>query len=159
MGFQTSGAASEYFAVKASKLVRLPAGMSMDFGAMVEPTAVAVHALSRFGSVQGKSVIVLGGGPIGNLVAQSAMGMGAQKVMITDVSVYRLGIAQACGIELCVNSTEVELQTAVLQDLGPDRADLILECVGINTTTEQAIQNARKGTDIIIVGVFGQKRT
>jgi L-iditol 2-dehydrogenase len=57
----------------------------MDFGAMVEPTSVAVHALSRSGSVEGKALLVLGGGPIGNLVAQSARGLGARKVMITDV--------------------------------------------------------------------------
>ena len=159
MGFQTTGAASEYFAVKAAKLVRLPLGMSMDYGAMVEPTSVAVHALSRSGSVEGKSVLVLGGGPIGNLVAQSARGLGARKVMITDVSNYRLGIARQCGLELCANPNETDLSAAVARTFGSDRPDLILECVGINQTTEQAIQNARKGTDIIIVGVFGQKAT
>ncbi len=159
MGFQTTGTASEHFAAKASLLVRLPAGMSLDFGALVEPTAVAVHALSRFGAVEGASVLVLGGGPIGNLVAQVARGMGARRVMLTDVSNYRLGIAHACGIELCVNPAENDLAAAISQGFGPDRADDILECVGINATTEQAIQNARKGTDIIVVGVFGQKAT
>ena len=159
MGFQTPGAASEYFPVSAAKLVKLPTGMSMDFGAMVEPTSVAVHALSRSGSVEGKAVLVLGGGPIGNLVAQSARGLGARKVMITDVSNYRLGIARQCGLELCVNPNETDLAATVAREFGPDRPDLILECVGSNQTTEQAIQNARKGTDIIIVGVFGQKAT
>lgn len=157
MGFQTTGAASEFFAVKAAKLVKLPSGMSLDFGAMVEPTSVAIHALSRSGNVDGKSVLVLGGGPIGNLVAQSARALGARKVMITDVSSYRLRIARQCGMELSVNPNEADLSTEVSRAFGPDRADLILECAGINQTTEQAIQSARKGTDIIIVGVFGQK--
>jgi L-iditol 2-dehydrogenase len=42
---------------------------------------------------------------------------------------------------------------------GPDKADLILECVGIQATIAQAVRVARKGTDIIVVGVFGEKPT
>jgi L-iditol 2-dehydrogenase len=67
------------------------------------------------------------------------------------VTNYRLRIARQCGLELCVNPNETSLTAAVDREFGPDRPDLILECVGINQTTEQAIQNARKGTDIIIV--------
>lgn len=45
----------------------------------------------------------------------------------------------------------------ILRDFGPDRADLILECVGVQETIAQAVENARKGTTIVIVGVFGEK--
>ena len=64
--------------------------MSYDEGAMIEPLAVAVHAVKQMGDVKGMNIAVLGAGPIGNLVAQSAKGMGAAKVMITDVSDLRL---------------------------------------------------------------------
>ena len=47
MGFQTTGTASEYFAVDSEKVLKLPAGLSFDEGAMVEPLAVAAHALGR----------------------------------------------------------------------------------------------------------------
>ena len=159
MGFQTTGTASEFFAVEAKKVLRLPEHMSFDEGAMVEPMAVAVHALSRGGDVKGKKVLVLGAGPIGNLIAQTAKGLGAAAVMITDLSDYRLSIANQCGIDFCLNIKEQDVGKAIIENFGPDKADLILECVGINPTMSQAINNARKGTDIIVVGVFGDKAT
>ncbi len=159
MGFQTTGAGSELFAVDASKVLKLPPDMDLEHGAMVEPLAVAVHALGRVADVAGKTVIVLGAGTIGNLVAQTARGFGATKVMITDLSDYRLGIAAKCGIGLGVNTGSSDLAAAVQKHFGADKADLILECVGSPTTITQAVAAARKGTDIIIVGVFGDKPT
>jgi L-iditol 2-dehydrogenase len=158
MGFQTTGMASEYFAVQAAKVLKLPEGMPYDFGAMVEPLAVAVHALGQSGmDIKGKKILVLGAGPIGNLVAQAARGLGAEAVMVTDLSEYRLNIARICGIEFAVNTGCEDLAAAIADHFGPDKADLILECVGANETMAQAIGNARKGSDIIVVGVFGEK--
>jgi len=157
MGFQTTGTASEYFVVQADKVLKLPLNISLDEGAMVEPMAVAVHALSRGGDVKDKNVLVLGAGPIGNLVAQTAKGQGAKSVMITDLSDYRLKLAKECGIDYCINTKNEDLTRAIADNFGANKADLILECVGINVTMEQAISNARKGTDIIVVGVFGDK--
>jgi L-iditol 2-dehydrogenase len=157
MGFQTTGAGSEFFAVEASKVLKLPARMDLEHGAMIEPAAVAVHALGRAGDVSGMKVLVLGAGPIGNLVAQTARGLGAAQVMITDVSAFRLGKAKECGINLCVNTSSTDLAGAVKEHFGEARADLILECVGSPQTISQAVAVARKGTDIIVVGVFGDK--
>jgi L-iditol 2-dehydrogenase len=157
MGFQTTGAGSEFFSVEASKLLKLPRRMDLEHGAMIEPAAVAVHALGRAGDVKGKSILVLGAGPIGNLVAQAARGLGASKVMITDVSEFRLRKAGECGIDLCVNVGAADLAVAVKEHFGDAKADLILECVGSPSTITQAVAVARKGTDIIVVGVFGDK--
>jgi L-iditol 2-dehydrogenase len=157
MGFQTTGAGSEFFAVDADKVLKLPKGMDVEHGAMIEPEAVAVHALGRAGSVKGLKVLVLGAGPIGNLVAQTARGLGASQVMITDVSDFRLGKARECGIELCVNPSTTDLAAAAVKEFGDGKADLILECVGSPATITQGIAVARKGTDIIVVGVFGDK--
>ena len=159
MGFQTTGAGSEFFAVDASKVLKLPARMDLEHGAMIEPAAVAVHALGRAGDVRGQTVLVLGAGPIGNLVAQAAKGLGAARVMVTDLSKFRLGKARECGIELCVNIGTSDLAAAVREHFGEAKADLILECVGSPQTISQAVAVARKGTDIIVVGVFGDKPT
>jgi L-iditol 2-dehydrogenase len=157
MGFQTTGTASDFFAVEAAKVLKLPRGMPLDFGAMVEPLAVGVHALGRAGPVKGRRVLVLGAGPIGNLTAQAARGLGAAAVAITDISDFRLEIAARCGIENRLNASTADVGGFVTRTFGPDKADLILECVGANPTVGQAISHARKGTDIIIVGVFGDK--
>ncbi|WP_363324773.1 alcohol dehydrogenase catalytic domain-containing protein [Anaerolinea thermophila] len=156
MGFQTGGAAQEYFAVEASKVLKLPEGVSLDEGAMVEPVSVAVHALRRGGFVPGMKVLVLGAGTIGNLVAQVARAQGAQKVLITDLSDYKLEKAKECGIE-GVNTAKEDLSTAVIQQMGQEKADLILECVGVQPTIAQAVNIARKGTTIVVVGVFAEK--
>lgn len=154
MGFQTTGAASEYFMVDESKVTVLPDEISFDEGAMIEPLAVAVHAIKRFGNISGKKVIVLGAGTIGNLVAQTAKGLGAKKVLITDVSDLRLKKAQECGIEYAVNTKREDFEQAVHAAFGPDKADVIYDCAGNNITINQAIRHTRKGSTIILVAVF-----
>lgn len=157
MGFQTGGAAQEFFAIKAEMVLKLPETMTLDEAALIEPVSVAAHALSRAGSIEGLNVVVLGAGTIGNLVVQVARASGAKGVMITDVSEYKLEKARACGFEHVVNPQKEDLGQAILNSFGPDKADLILECVGVQDTITQAVSNARKGSTIIVVGVFGKK--
>lgn len=154
MGFQTTGTASEYFAVDASKVTPIPEDMSFEEGAMIEPLAVAVHGVKQVGDVQGMNIVVIGAGPIGNLVAQTAKGMGAAKVMITDVSDLRLEKAKECGIDVCVNTAKTDFGEAMLTAFGPDKADVIYDCAGNNITMGQAIKHARKGSTIVLVAVF-----
>lgn len=154
MGFQTTGTASEYFAVDASKVTPIPEDMSFEEGAMIEPLAVAVHAVKQVGDVQGMNIVVIGAGPIGNLVAQTAKGMGAAKVMVTDVSDLRLEKAKECGIDVCVNTGKADFGDAMLSAFGPDKADVIYDCAGNNITMGQAIKYARKGSTIVLVAVF-----
>ena len=154
MGFQTTGMASELFAVDAEKVLALPEEMSFDEGAMMEPLAVAVHAVRRFGSVEGMDVAVLGAGPIGNLVAQTAKALGARRVLITDVSDYRLELAKNCGIDAAVNTRHQDFGDAMVSCFGPDKADVIYDCAANDITMGQAIRYARKGSTIILVGVY-----
>ena len=130
MGFQTTGTASEFFAVDASKVTPIPEEMSYEEGAMIEPLAVAVHAVKQMGDVKGMNITVIGAGPIGNLVAQTAKGMGAARVMITDVSDLRLTKAKECGIDICVNTKEKNFGEALVEAFGPDKADVIYDCAG-----------------------------
>jgi L-iditol 2-dehydrogenase len=159
MGFQTTGTASEYFAVDASKVTPIPADMSFEEGAMIEPLAVAVHGVKQVGDVTGMNIAVLGAGPIGNLVAQTAKGMGATKVMITDVSELRLAKAKECGIDVCVNTRNKDFGEAMVETFGPDKADVIYDCAGNNITMGQAIKYARKGSVIVLVAVFAGMAT
>lgn len=159
MGFQTTGTASEYFAVDASKVTLLPDSMTFDQGAMIEPLAVTVHAAKRFPEIEGANVAILGCGPIGLLLAQSCKALGAAKVLITDISDYRLGLARSLGIDAAVNTLHKDFGEALLETFGPDKADVIYDCAGNNTTMGQAIRYARKGSTIILVAVFADLAT
>jgi len=157
MGFQADGSAQEYFCVTESNVIKLPDSISFEAGAMIEPVSVAVHALSRVGDIKGKKILVLGAGPIGNLVGQVAKSLNATAVMNSDLSDFRLNIAKECGIDFIINPVKEDLNKAILRNFGSDRADVIVECVGIESTITQAISYARKGSTIVIVGVFGRK--
>lgn len=154
MGFQTTGTASHFFAVDSKRVTPLPDDMSYDEGALLEPLAVAVHAVRQMGSVEGLKVAVLGAGPIGNLVAQAAKGMGAASVLITDVSDFRLQKAHECGIPHIVNTKTRDFEKAMVEAFGPDKADVIYDCAGNDATIGQAIAAARKGSVIVLVAVF-----
>ena len=154
MGFQTTGAASEYFAVDAEKVDVIPDSMSFDEGAMIEPLAVTVHAAKRFRELAGARVCILGCGPIGILLMQSCKALGAAEVMVTDVSDYRLSLARELGADYAYNTREKEFSAAMLEAFGPDKADVIYDCAGNDITMNQAIQTCRKGGTIILVAVF-----
>ena len=156
MGFQTTGTASEFFAVDASKVTPLPDELTYSEGAMIEPLAVAVHAAKRFPDVKGCSAVVLGCGPIGILVIQSLKALGAKKIMATDISDSRLSLAKSLGADVVVNTMKEDYEKNLLECFGPDKADVAYECAGSDITMNQAIQYARKGSTIILVAVFGK---
>ncbi|MBD3192933.1 MAG: alcohol dehydrogenase catalytic domain-containing protein [Candidatus Heimdallarchaeota archaeon] len=157
MGFQAPGAASEFFAIAAKKVIKMPEEMSYEEGAMIEPVAVACGALSKASTLEGLNVVVLGAGPIGNLTAQTAKALGAQSILITEISDFRLKIAHDVGIDYTINPNKKDLQEEIVKIFGTDKADLIVDCVGINQTLNAALKNARKGTEIILVGVYDEK--
>jgi L-iditol 2-dehydrogenase len=130
----------------------------------VEPVSVAVHATTRAGNpsagsgrgLAGRRVAVLGAGPIGNLVAQVVRSEGA-KVLITDLSAYRLEVAQRCGLTGTSNAKEETLAQASERIFGVDGFDVVFECVGVEPTITAAVETIQKGGTLVIVGVFGEK--
>ena len=156
MGFQATGTASEYFAVDAAKVTPLPETMSYDEGAMIEPLAVTVHAAKRFPELKGARVAILGCGPIGILLMQSCKALGAASVLVTDVSDYRLSVARSVGADYAVNTGETDMEQALRDAFGSDKADVIYDCAGSDITMGQAIRCARKGSTIVLVAVFSK---
>lgn len=159
MGFQTTGMASEYFAVDESKVTPLPDEMTYNEGAMIEPLAVTVHAAKRFPGLNGAKVAIIGCGPIGILLSQSCKALGAAQVLITDISDYRLELARKVGADFVVNTSKEDFGDAMLKAFGTDKADVIYDCAGNNTTIGQAVKYARKGSTIVLVAVFADLAT
>ncbi len=157
MGFQTTGMASEYFVTDAGHITPLPEEMTYDQGAMIEPLAVTVHAARRAGDLAGKQVAVIGAGPIGILLVQSLKALGAAKVLAADLSDYRLSLAKECGADEVCSTRTRDFGEAVRACFGPDGADVIYDCAGTDASIDQAIQNARKGSLLVLVAVFAEK--
>lgn len=155
IGCQTPGAACEYFQVDAALVKKIPDEMTSELAATIEPAAVGVHAVRQGKSVKGKNVVVMGAGTIGNVTAQAAMAEGAKSVLITDLSDYRLELAQKCGIPCTANTGRVTMREAVKEAFGLEGADIFFECIGIGDVLNQAIECSKKGHDIVIVGVYG----
>ena len=152
-GFQADGVGQELFVTDAAKVVPLPAAFTFEQGALVEPTAVALHAVGRAGDLAGRAVAVLGAGPIGNLTAQAARAAGAD-VLITDLSDERLEVATRCGIDCVSNAAREPLDAAAGRAFGGRGFDVAFECVGAEAALSAAVGCVNKGGVIVVVGVF-----
>jgi len=157
IGCQTPGAMAEYVTVPASKALLLPDEMRWDQAVMAEPLAVGVHAVRVAGFAHDAGVLVLGAGTIGLMVLQAAKALGAGTVVITDLRRDRLKLASELGADGVVNPASTALETALDDIFGLDRADVIVECVGVAATAREAVRVARKGTRIVLAGVFEEE--
>lgn len=153
--FQADGCAQDYFVVDDDRVVPLPQGMSLDYGAMIEPSAVGAHASART-DVKGKNVVVSGAGTIGNLVAQFCLARGAKQVLITDVSDLRLQKARECGIEHTLNITKTPLKEAAKQLFGDEGYQVGFEVAGVEASIRSIMETIEKGSDIVVVAVFAK---
>ena len=157
MGFQTEGATRELITLSQDNALVLPAGMDLDTGAMIEPLAVAVHALGQGGDISGAKVLVTGVGPIGNLVAQVASAGGAEAIVATEVSPFRIEIAERVGLRHIVNPHQVPLREALQERFGPEGPDMVFECSGSPAAIRDSVDLVRKGGRIVIVAVFEER--
>jgi 2-desacetyl-2-hydroxyethyl bacteriochlorophyllide A dehydrogenase len=106
LGVDLPGGMREYWAVSASRLLRVPDSISDDHAALIEPLAVAVHDVNRADVKLGDAVLVFGGGPIGTLIALVARHRGA-RVAVAEVNPFRLDILEAFGLERVGPGTDV----------------------------------------------------
>ncbi len=155
-GFQAPGCAQDLFVTEADKIVPLPDAFTFEQGALVEPLAVGVHSVSRAGDLAGRNVVVLGAGPIGNLLAQVAQAQGA-RTLLTDVSDFRLEVARQCGLAATSNARAEGLADAVARTFGAAGFDVAFECAGVEETINAAIGTIQKGGTIVLVGVYGER--
>jgi len=155
-GFQAPGVAQDLFVTEVDKLVVLPDSFTPEQGAFVEPVAVAAHSTGQADMV-GRNVVVAGAGPIGNLVAQACRCRGAAKVLITDVSAFRLKVAREVGIEAVANAREELLASATARVFGDDGFDVGIDAAGVEASITELVAAIRKGGTVLILAVFEDK--
>ena len=154
LGCQAPGSFAEYISVPAEKVYMLPENLDFDDGALVEPSAVGVHAVRKSEISLGDRVVVTGDGVIGLTIVQAAKAAGAGEIIVTGHHEGRLKIAKELGAD--VTFLAGDTVSFIKDNYGPDGIDIVYEAVGVGATINEAIEIIRKGAKIIVVGVFGK---
>lgn len=150
------GALADYFVVDERYVYQLPEDMSYEAGALIEPLAVAVHAVKRAQIIVGDKVLIIGAGPIGILVAAVCKAAGAQEIIVADISDARLNLAAAMGATMIVNSQHESVLEVVKRVTGGRGIGKSFECVGREETFVQAMSSLCKGGLATMLGIFEQ---
>ena len=155
IGLDTQGAMQQLWNVPAHTLHRLPQNVSLRDAALIEPLAVACHDVRMAGVSEGEDVLVIGGGPIGMLVAMVAKAAGG-KVTISEINENRLALAQKLGFST-INPKEVDAAAEVLKATGDKGADVIFEVSGVQAGVDLMTAAGATRARIVMVAIHATK--
>ena len=154
LGVDTTGCFQSSWTVPVSILHRLPDDIDLKLAALIEPVAVAAHAV-RNGQVKEKDhVVVIGAGPIGILVALEA-GLKGADVLVSEINPFRSQLVKEFGLEV-VNPLETDLPAFVAEKTGGAGADIVFEVTGLAPGAEMMTKLARTRGRIVIIGIFAE---
>jgi len=150
--FRQDGAFAEYVSVPARVVYRLPDELSFERAALVEPFAVASHAVSLAPVSPSASTLIAGAGVIGLSLLQVLRAAGSGGIIAVDLDRERLELARRLGAEHTLRSDAPDLVSAV-RGLGSGRGvDIAFEAVGVTPTVQIAVGCLRKGGSLVLVG-------
>jgi propanol-preferring alcohol dehydrogenase len=151
IGVTTGGGFADYFKAPAKNLLTLPAEVPFDIGGLTSCAVItAVHAYRRARIQLGDSVLIVGGGGIGQILIQMLKHAGVRVAVISRSS-ESVSIAERLGADLSLKSNE-EAPTRVIEFSDGEGAACVFECVGRGGTMKIAAQSARRGGQIIVIG-------
>ena len=155
-GPQKPGAYAQYVAIHVNNAMRIPAGVSDLEASLVEPLAVAVHAVRQSQMRLGDKIMVLGGGPIGLFTQQCASLGGAAEVYVSEINAARLKAAAQLGASRVFNPLREDLVKEVEKATGIG-ADVAFECAGAKPTLQQALELVRMGGRVMLIALAWEK--
>jgi 2-desacetyl-2-hydroxyethyl bacteriochlorophyllide A dehydrogenase len=153
LGNDLDGSFAEYLKTTPDKIYRLPQEISMERASLVEPAAVAYHAVMRSQCAAGDVVVVQGAGPIGILAAMIAEIAGASKIIITEVQKYRLKMAEQYGF-IAVDTAKHDVVETVRSITDGRFADIVINAAAVPQAAAQFASLIRPRGKIVIVGLF-----
>jgi (R,R)-butanediol dehydrogenase/meso-butanediol dehydrogenase/diacetyl reductase len=151
LGIDSPGSMQSSWTVSENVLVSVPPTLSLEAGALAEPTAVAVHDVRRAGLRDGERAVVVGGGPIGILIACVARASGAD-VLVLELSEPRREFAGTLGLR-AIDPTAGDVQALVAEWTGDAGADVAFEVSGAVVGIETAIQSLGVRGRLVVVGI------
>ena len=152
------GGMADYFTLAANRLHRVPDALDDHTAALIEPLSTPVHAVRLAGDVAGRSVAVLGAGTIGLFTLAVLRAHGAGTVVSTDPNPAKRERARALGADVTIDARSADVAGQVRRALGGS-ADIVFDCVSVQSSMDQAIAIADKGGTVMVVGVPAQDVT
>jgi len=145
------GGMSEYVVVPVDRVHLMPAGISTETAALIEPLSVAWHAVRRSGLLSGGSALVIGAGPIGLGLLMAAKAHGAGFVAVSEVSSARKRLAGEFGADLVIDPTQQDVVAAVRERI-PTGVDASFEASGVGKPAVDALLGAlaKGGTAVTV---------
>ena len=153
IGIDTDGGMAEYMIVPTEALIPVPESWSGEMAALMEPVAVALHAVRRSSIKLGDTVFVTGAGIIGILCGQMARAAGALHVVIADLVESRLEIAAGAGLIPVNLKIEGELDRTMNELTGGAGVDVTMECSGAAGAQPLTTQYTRVLGEVLVVGM------
>lgn len=153
------GAMADYVVVKEPYVYQLPDYLTYETGALIEPLSVATHAVRRADIRLGETVLIIGAGAIGMMVAAMCRRSGAAEIIIADFSDQRLEMALQVGATVAVNSGREDLEAAVERITHGKGVDKSFECVGRESCLLQAIMTLKHNGTATVVGIYEKPPT
>jgi (R,R)-butanediol dehydrogenase / meso-butanediol dehydrogenase / diacetyl reductase len=155
IGIDMHGGFAEYAAVPLHRLHVIPEGLSDAHAALAEPVAVAVHTVRRSNLKVGDTVVILGAGPIGLLIGLMVKQAGANQIIVSDISPYRLEKARELGFT-ALDAKVVDVTEEVLSLTNGIGADIVFEVAGTQITAKQMVEVSKIQGQIMVVSVYKQ---
>ncbi|WLS43607.1 alcohol dehydrogenase catalytic domain-containing protein [Micromonospora profundi] len=156
LGIDSPGAMQSSWTVPADLVLALPDDLPLDHAALVEPVAVAVHDVGRGRIVPGEQVVVVGGGPVGVLIAAVARDRGAQ-VLLVEPDGFRRSVAARIGIE-AVDPGPIDVVALVNERTGGAGADVAFEVSGSAGGVGTAVDVLTTRGRLVLVAIHPQPR-
>ena len=156
LGIDAAGAMQNRWNVPAQLLVRLPSGVDLRHAALVEPTAVAVHDVRRANLQPGQHVVVVGGGPVGTLIAVVARAAGAD-VSLVEVDHERRSLAAKLGFRV-LDPTVSDVTAAIVELTSSRGADVAFEVSGSAGGVTTAVDVLGVRGKLVMVAIHTQPR-
>jgi threonine dehydrogenase-like Zn-dependent dehydrogenase len=142
---------AEFISVPSTNVVVLPESMPVNYGALIEPMAVALHAVRRVDARPGDKILVIGGGPIGQSTILAAQFEGIEDILVSEIDEARRELCATLGATVIDPSTEPVSQQ-VIRSFG-QLADVTIDAVGISGTISDALNSTRLGGSMCLVGM------
>ena len=152
LGVDIDGGMAEFCIVPVKQVYQLPAGMSPEVSAFVEPVSCAIHGIDKANIRTGDTVVIMGAGTIGLIMVQLARSAGAARIIVVEPVPHKRDIGRQVGADVVLDPSESDPMTAIF-DLTSIGADVVIECIGKPLTMQLAIELARRGGVVEFFGV------